>query len=142
MTKRVKIVLATYIIIGIALIVTGLTIQADYYTPLIFAMGVGLMAGSIVQFLRYHHNTKPENIASYNEKKRQQSIDLKDERKVQIRNRAGYITWAITMIICFMAAFVAALLHVDALVIGILFGIGILEVVVANIIYKYLCGKM
>lgn len=142
MKKTDKIILTVDIIIGMALLIIGAVIHIDYYSSLIVAMSVGLLSGSIVQFLRYYHNTKPENIESYREKMRKQSIELKDERKIQIRNRAGYITWAVTMISFFMAAFIAALFRVEAWVIGLLLGIAAAQYILATILYKYLCKKM
>ena len=142
MKKSDKIILIIYILIGAVLIVTGLQIHIDYYSSLIFTMGLALSFSSILQFIRYYRNTRPENIDAYREKLRQQSIDLKDERKVQIRNRAGYITWAATMILCFIAAFIAGLLHAPRYIILSLAGAAVLEYAAATIIYKYLSNKM
>lgn len=142
MKKFDKIILSVYVGIGIILLILGITIQIDYYSSMIFAMGVGLTVGSIMQFIRYYHNTKPENIDAYHEKIRKQNINLKDERKVQLRNRAGYITWASTMIICFLASFIAALLRAESWIIGMLAGLAIVQYIIANVIYKYLCRNM
>ena len=142
MKKSDKIILIFYIIIGIVLMMIGLTTHIDYYSSLIFAMGVGLFCSSVVQLMRFHHNTRPENIEAYREKMRQQSIDLKDERKIQLRNRAGYITWAVTMTLCFIAAFAAALLRADSYIIRVLAGAAGLEFATATLIYNYLCRKM
>ena len=51
MKKSNKIMLAIYIVIGIALVIIGITIQVDYYSSLIFAMGFALIFSSILQFL-------------------------------------------------------------------------------------------
>ena len=96
MKKSDKIMLAIYIVIGIALVIIGVTIQVDYYSSMIFAMGFALIFSSIMQFVRHYHHTRPENVEAYRKKVRQQEINLKDERKVQLRNRAGYISWAVT----------------------------------------------
>ena len=83
MKKSDKIMLAIYIVIGIALVIIGVTIQVDYYSSMIFAMGFALIFSSILQFLRYYHNTRPENVEAYRKKVRQQEINLKDERKIR-----------------------------------------------------------
>lgn len=118
MKRSDRIILILYIIIGIVLVITGWTIQIDYYSSMIFAMGVGLICSSVWQFIRFYHNTRPENIEAYQEKLRQQTINLKDERKVQLRNRAGYITWTATMAICLIASFIAAVLRAGAAIGG------------------------
>ena len=51
MKKSDKIMLAIYIVIGIALVIIGVTIQVDYYSSMIFAMGFALIFSSILQFL-------------------------------------------------------------------------------------------
>ena len=76
---------------------------------MIFAMGFSLIFSSIMQLVKHYHHTRPENVEAYRKKVRQQEINLKDERKVQLRNRAGYISWAVTMVACFIASFIAAL---------------------------------
>lgn len=142
MKKSDKITLIIYIMIGAVLIITGLKIHINYYSTMIFAMGVGLLSSSMVQFIRHYYNTRPENVEAYREKIRQQSINLKDERKVLLRNRAGYITWIATMVSCFVIAFMAALIHADSLIVFTFTGAGVLEYVAATIIYKYLNNKM
>lgn len=142
MKKSDKIVFAIYIVIGIVLIYIGLTVQMDYYSSVIFAMGFALALNSSLQLVRYYYNSRPENVEAYRKKIRQREIDLKDERKIQLRNRAGYLTWAITMVICFAASFIAALFRLGSLAIGILAGAAVAEYLIATIIYKYLCKKM
>lgn len=68
MKKSDKIILAIYIIIGIALAIIGITIQEDYYSSIIFAVGVALIFSTIFQFVRYYHNTRPEKIEVYQQK--------------------------------------------------------------------------
>lgn len=142
MKKSDKAVLTIYTIIGVVLMAIGLTIDIDYYSSLIFAMGFAMVCNSVAQFLRFHHNMKPENQEKYREKLRQQSIDLKDERKVLLRNRAGYITWQISMVACFIAAFVAALFRMNVWIVGVLFSAAVLQYIAALVIYKYLCRMM
>ena len=60
MKKSHKILLALYIAIGIVLVIIGVTIQVDYYSSLIYAMGLALVFSSIFQLVRYYHNTRPE----------------------------------------------------------------------------------
>ena len=137
MKKSDKIMLAIYIVIGVALVIIGVTIQVDYYSSMIFAMGFALIFSGIMQFVRYYHH-----IEEYRKKVRQQEINLKDERKVQLRNRAGYISWAVTMVACFIASFIAALFRAGTLIVCILAGVAVAEYILATIIYRYLSKKM
>ena len=80
MKKSDKIMLAIYIVIGVALVIIGVTIQVDYYSSMIFAMGFALIFSSIMQSVRYYHHARLENVEEYRKKVRQQEISLKDER--------------------------------------------------------------
>ena len=79
---------------------------------------------------------------AYRGKNRQQEVDLKDERKIQLRHRAGYRTWEITMVALFAASFLAALLRAGTMTVCILAGAAVAEYIVATIIYRYLCKMM
>lgn len=142
MRKSDKLILMIYIVIGAVLLAAGLTTEMDYYSTLMFAMGVALLVNSIGQFIRYYYHTRPENIEAYRDKVRKQSIDLKDERKIHLRRYAGYLTWAATMILCFLGSFLAALLRADTILICILAGTAVMEYLAATNVYKYLCRKM
>ena len=142
MKKSDRIFLGIYIMIGVAMIIIAAVMNVDYYSSMILAMGVGMATSSCIQFFRYYHNTRPENVDAYQKRLKEQQIELRDERKVQLRNRAGYLTWAITMTGCFVAAFIAALLRAELWIISLLIGFAIVEYVAATIIYKFLCKKM
>lgn len=140
MKKSTRNLLIIYAIVGTALIIGGMVSGIEYYSSILVGMGAGLLANSVAQFARFWYNTKPENIEAYHEKMRRQTIDLRDERKVQLRSRAGYLTWVGAMLVCFVGAFVAALLR-EPLITAILFGEAVLLYAAATVIYKYLCKK-
>ena len=142
MSKRTKIILAMDIAIGITLAVIGVAIHIDYYSTLIFSMGFALVLSSVWQLVKEYHHTRPENAEAYREKIRQQEVDLKDERKIQLRHRAGYRTWEITMVALFAASFLASLFRAGTLTVCILAGAAAAEYIVATIIYRYLCKMM
>ena len=88
MKKSTRNLLIIYAIVGTALIIGGMVSGIEYYSSILVGMGAGLLANSVAQFARFWYNTKPENIEAYHEKVRRQTIDLKDERKVQLRSSA------------------------------------------------------
>ena len=63
MKKSNKIMLAIYIVIGIALVIIGVTIQVDYYSSMIFAMGFALIFSSILQLLSQYKTRKCRSIS-------------------------------------------------------------------------------
>ena len=52
------------------------------------------------------------------------------------------ISWAVTMVACFIASFIAALFRAGTLIVCILAGVAVAEYILATIIYRYLCKKM
>lgn len=142
MEKSNKVMLAICIVIGMVLVIIGVTIPVDYYSSIIFGMGFALIFSSILQIARYYYNTRPENVELYRKKLREQEIDLKDERKIQIRNRAGYIAWAVSVMACFIASFIAALFRAGTLIVCIFSGVAVSELLLAMVLYQFLCKKM
>ena len=142
MKKKDIIISCISIGICIIMIIIGLITDIEYYSMMIFTMGIGGTTAGVISFLRLFHNTRPENIKAYQERIREQNIDKKDERKNQIRHRAGYITWLITVIFFLGASFVAAWLRTDKILIAVFLMAALFEYIVALIIYNYLCDKM
>ena len=54
MKKIDKIILGIYIVIGVAMIIIGSVMDVDYYSSIIFAMGVGMTTNSCMQFFFYY----------------------------------------------------------------------------------------
>ncbi|MGN0203098.1 MAG: hypothetical protein ACI4BB_01050 [Coprococcus sp.] len=61
---------------------------------------------------------------------------------MQLRNRAGYITWVATMAVCLIASFIAAVFRAGTVVVSVLAGAAVVQYIAASIVYKYLCRKM
>ena len=142
MKKGAVIFYVIWLLAGISLVIAGMTMQIEYYSPMMGGGGSAMIFTSVWQLIRYRHYSKPENREAYQEKVRQEAIIKKDERKIQLRHRAGYITWIATTVLCFGGSFVAALLRADLWIVGILFGVSILEYIAAFVIYRILCRKM
>ena len=142
MKKKDIIFWAVYIIGGIVMMAVGLKLDIEYYSTLLFAIGFSFVTNGLVRAAGNWYHMRPENREEYQEKLRQQQINLKDERKMQLRWRAGYIAWSVTVILCFVGAFVMTLFQGYTVFVALLFGLAVLEYVGATVIYKYLCRKM
>ena len=142
MSKRENRGVVVLFLIGCLLIAAGIFLDIDYYSSIMIGCGAAMSLNCLANWIRNYYHNRPENIEAYQKKKKQQDIDLKDERKIYIRYKSGYITWAGFMIIYFIASFIMALLRVNAYIILICFSIGIIHYCAATIIYKYLCMEM
>lgn len=142
MNRKTVTILGVYLIIGVGLIMVGQLTDFDYYSSMMFGMGVGLCSAAVANLFREYRNTRPENREAYEQKLRQQRINLKDERKVFLRYKAGYRMYQLTTMICFFASAVLALFRVNSMIITALFLTAIGEYAVGTILYKQYCRKM
>ena len=142
MNRKNVLILGAYLILGAILIVVGLKIDMDYYSTLIFATGFGMAVNAAANLIREYHRTRPENKADYEQKRKEQRINLKDERKVFLRYKAAYRTMQFSMLVCFFGSGVLAWVRADVKIMTVLFALAVAKYVIASVIYKYFCAKM
>ncbi len=120
------------IIIGIIFICFGyFVIDTDYYSTLFYAMGFGLAFASCVQLLKIYYYEMPKN------KEKLENINSVDERKVFLRMKAGSLVYQLMTFVYLFVAFVLALLHIEAWIIGIIFGLFLLQTFLGIVLYKH-----
>lgn len=123
------------IIIGIIFICFGyFVIDTDYYSTLFYAMGFGLAFASCVQLLKIYYYEMPKN------KEKLENINreiISDERKVFLRMKAGSLVYQLMTFVYLFVAFVLALLHIEAWIIGIIFGLFLLQTFLGIVLYKH-----
>ena len=125
------------ILVGIGLVCASFFVKADYYSTMIFSMGVGIMAASIVQNIRITYWQNPKRYAEYEAKKKEAHINSVDERKVFLRMKAGSLVYQLMTFVYLFVAFVLALLHIEAWIIGIIFGLFLLQTFLGIVLYKH-----
>lgn len=120
--KAVK-TLIVEVIIGIIILGIGLSKNMmqnhDYYSTLLISMGVGLTAASVAQIIRIIYWNSPKHKQEYEIRKREAHINSVDERQQQLRAKAGYTVYQMTVFLLLAMGIVLAFLHVDAWVIGL-----------------------
>ena len=123
---------------GAVLLIAGLLLQVEYYSTLIFAMGVGILTASLTQLARLYYWTSPKRRTEYEARQREAHIDRVDERKQYLRMWAGYVTYQIMTLGLLGLAFVLALFRAEAWVIAMVFGLFILQWVIGTAVYRRL----
>lgn len=133
MKKKISFIIE--IIIGIIFICFGyFVIDTDYYSTLFYAMGFGLAFASCVQLLKIYYYEMPKN------KEKLENINreiISDERKVFLRMKAGSLVYQLMTFVYLFVAFVLALLHIEAWIIGIIFGLFLLQTFLGIVLYKH-----
>lgn len=127
-----------------------LLIALVYETPMSsvlcgFTGGVGVPGA--IQIGRYVKWSKPENAAEYQERLEQQRIELRDERKEMLRNKAGRYAYLFSLLANAVIIFILALLDTLGVIpesrwLILSLGVWLLAQYFAGIlIYRWLCGK-
>ncbi|MBS6395969.1 MAG: hypothetical protein KH452_02275 [Clostridiales bacterium] len=142
MNKTNIVILTCYFVLGIVLTAVGWLTDIDYYSTLLFATGVALAANAAANVIREYRNTRPENREEYEKKRKEQAINLKDERKVYLRYKAAYRTMQVSILGCFFGSSILAWFRANMIVVEILFIMAVVQYVVASLIYKYFCARL
>ena len=116
------------IITGIIFICFGyFVIDTDYYSTLFYAMGFGLAFASCVQLLKIYYYEMPKN------KEKLENIN----RENHINSVAGSFVYQLMTFVYLFVAFVLALLHIEAWMTGIIFGLFLLQTFLGIVLYKH-----
>ena len=124
--------------VGAVLLIAGLLLQMEYYSTLIFAVGVAILVSALTQQARLCYWTSPKHRTEYEARQQEAHIDRVDERKQYLRMRAGYVTYQIMTLGLLGLAFVLTLFRVEAWVIAMVFGLFILQWVIGTAVYRRL----
>ncbi len=143
MKKKKTVTVITFfceLCVAIALAIFGLSMQTDYYSALVFAMGCGLGGGALTQLVRIAYYNRPAHRAEYEKKNQVAHIALVDERQQLIRAKACQKTYQVMVIAILVLDFVLALLHVEAWVILLVLLLFIMQIL-CYMIFHYTLQK-
>ena len=79
----------------------------------------------------------PKNKEKLQNINRENHINNVDERKIFLRMKAGSLVYQLMTFVYLFVAFVLALLHIEAWIIGIIFGLFLLQTFLGIILYKH-----
>lgn len=130
------------ILAGIGLVCVSFFVKADYYSTMIFSMGVGIMAASIVQIIRITYWQNPKRYAEYEAKKKEAHINSVDERKQYLRMKAGHVTYQIMTFSLLILSLILVLIQVEVWIIAMIFLLFVLQWLLGNIVFRILEKRM
>lgn len=133
-----KLPLIIEIILGIILIcVSYFIMDTDYYSAFFFALGFSLVFASCIQLFKIFYYEMPQNKEKLENINKENRINSMDERKIFLRMKAGSLVYQLMTFVYLFVAFVLALLHIEAWIIGIIFGLFLLQTFLGIILYKH-----
>lgn len=130
------------ILAGMVLICAGLIIKLDYYSTMIFSMGVGIAFASLIQLLRITYWQNPKRYTEYEAKKREAYINSVDERKQYLRVKAGHVTYQIMTFSLLILSLVLALLRVEVWVTAMVFLLFVCQCLLGILAFRILAKRM
>ena len=111
--KRLK----NYLYLGIVYLLVGITflaIELKFQTKsegILYGLAfVGFLYGGLCLF-KYFYWSKPENKEEYNQKTEERNIELEDERKTILRDKAGRRTYNIGLSVTSAALILLTIVH-------------------------------
>lgn len=126
------------IIVGITFICFGyFVINTDYYSTLFYAIGFGLTFASCIQLFKICYYEMPKHKDKLENVNRENHINSIDERKIFLRMKSGSLVYQLMTFVYLFVAFILALLHVEAWIIGIIFGLFLLQTFLGIVLYKH-----
>lgn len=135
-----------FVLIGLA----GGLAALRWDTPLgslLCGFSFALLAPGVLMIWKYRKWGRPENAAAYQEKLEQEQIDLRDERKEMLRNRAGRYAYVLGLLLGCLAIVVCGVLDTLGMIqhgrgLMLFLGVYVLVQYAAGIlIYRRLCDK-
>ena len=135
-----------FVLIGLACGLAALR----WDTPLgslLCGFSFALLAPGVLMIWQYRKWSRPENAAAYQEKLEQEQIDLRDERKEMLRNKAGRYAYLLGLALAYLAIIVFGLLGKLGVIqygreLVLFLGVYVLVQYAAGVlIYRKLCEK-
>lgn len=100
-----------YCFVGITSMVIALMTEFRLEALLWGITGAGIVPGIII-IGKYFYWLKPEHQAEYENRRQMETIDLKDERKIMLRDKSGRLAYIATMILQLALAFTFSILSI------------------------------
>lgn len=131
-----------YLICSIALILfVKLEPDVSFKGVIIGFASALLLPGSIMIY-KYIRWTKPQNIAIYEARIKEEQINLYDERKIMIRDKSGYITYTIMTWVLLFANLIFSTMKIKTIVLVVLWGLWLFQYICGVVVFKYLEKKL
>lgn len=134
-----------YLIAGVLFLTLGILTNTKLDSLFFGFAGAGIVPG-LLMICKYFHWSKPENIGAYNEKLKNEQIDLHDELKEKLRDKSGRYSYLIGLITVGVSILIFSVLgmleYINPRIIIIFLGVYMLfQIVLGVVIYNRLLKK-
>lgn len=136
MKKNMLYVGIVYFICGILLVLLA-TFTEFSFEAFIWGLSGAALGPGVCMIFQYMYWSKPEKAVEYEEKIKNQRIEMKDERRIMLRDKSGRITNQIMSYVFVILIFIVSILSVFSVVVisnWVLVVLGLL------ILFQFICG--
>ena len=136
MKKNMLYVGIIYFICGILLVLLA-TFTEFSFEAFIWGLSGAALGPGICMILQYMYWSKPERAVDYEEKIKNQRIEMNDERRIMLRDKAGRITNQIMCYVLVILIFIVSILSVFSVMViskWVLVVLGLL------ILFQFICS--
>ena len=136
MKKNMLYVGIIYFICGILLVLLA-TFTEFSFEAFIWGLSGAALGPGVCMILQYMYWSNPERAVDYEEKIKNQRIEMNDERRIMLRDKAGRITNQIMSYALVAIIFVVSVLTVFSVMVisrWVLIGLGLL------LLFQFICG--
>ena len=136
MKKNMLYVGIIYFICGILLVLLA-TFTEFSFEAFIWGLSGAALGPGVCMILQYMYWSKPERAVDYEEKIKNQRIEMNDERRIMLRDKAGRITNQIMSYVLVILIFIVSILSVFSVMViskWVLVVLGLL------ILFQFICS--
>ncbi|HFL2412219.1 TPA: hypothetical protein ACG3O0_000906 [Clostridioides difficile] len=136
MKKNMLYVGIIYFICGILLVLLA-TFTEFSFEAFIWGLSGAALGPGVCMILQYMYWSKPERAVDYEEKIKNQRIEMNDERRIMLRDKAGHITNQIMCYVLVILIFIVSILSVFSVMViskWVLVVLGLL------ILFQFICS--
>ncbi|HGM3888589.1 TPA: hypothetical protein ACKOU0_001461 [Clostridioides difficile] len=136
MKKNMLYVGIIYFICGILLVLLA-TFTEFSFEAFIWGLSGAALGPGVCMILQYMYWSKPERAVDYEEKIKNQRIEMNDERRIMLRDKAGRITNQIMCYVLVILIFIVSILRVFSVMViskWVLVVLGLL------ILFQFICS--
>ena len=112
---------------GVIFMTSGIILQTDYYSTLLFSVGFALVFISVADQIRRLYYQMPRNQEKALAREQESHLETVDERKIFLREKAGALTNQLLTLILLVLAFILALFRTAPWIICLVFGLFLIQ---------------
>lgn len=135
--KKGKYTNAGILLVGVLCVIGSCFLKDDYYANMLRSAGIAWIVSGGLLLKKNIYYAKPEHQAEFEEKEKERRINLQDERKIMLRQKAAQTTYQIMFFLLLGLSLLLALLRVDWWMTGLIFLLWVIQYIAGTAAFYY-----